>query len=101
MEYGNKQEIKSEKKYTTAVILSGIFGIIGIHHFYVERWGMGILDFGLFIGALFFYISGHFLIAGGLFVIDFIHTIIVTYLLLVGQYRDGKGKLITYPGQKI
>ena len=62
---------------------------------------MGILDFGLFIGTLLFYVSGHSLIAGGLFIIDLIHTIIVTYLLLTGQYRDGQGKLITYPGQNI
>ena len=101
MEQGNKQEIKSDKKYTTAVILSGIFGIIGIHHFYVERWRMGILDFGLFLGTVMFYASGEFLIAGGLLIIDIIHTLIVTYLLLVGQYRDGQGKLITYPGQNI
>ncbi|MEK9600974.1 MAG: TM2 domain-containing protein [Bacteroidota bacterium] len=36
----NNQEIKSEKRYTTAVILSGVFGVVGIHHFYVERWGI-------------------------------------------------------------
>lgn len=101
MEQENKQEIISEKRYTTAVILSGIFGIIGIHHFYVGRWGMGLFDFGLFIGTVFIYISGYFIFAGGLFLIDFIHTVIVTYLLLVGQYRDGNGKLIIYPGQQI
>lgn len=97
----NNQEVKSNKRYTTAVILSGIFGIIGIHHFYVERWGMGLLDFGLFTGTVVLYFSEHFLIAGGLFIIDLIHTVIVTYLLLVGQYRDGQGRLITYPGQNI
>ena len=101
MKQENKQEIKSNKKYTTAVILSGIFGIVGIHHFYVERWGMGILDFGLFLGTVLLYFYGQFLIAGGLFIIDLIHTVIVTYLLLVGQYRDGQKKLITYPGQNI
>lgn len=101
MKEEDKNNLSSDKQYTTAVILSGIFGIIGIHHFYVKRWRMGILDFGLFIGTLLFYVSGHSLIAGGLFIIDLIHTIIVTYLLLTGQYRDGQGKLITYPGQNI
>ena len=94
-------EIKSPKKYTTAVILSAIFGIMGIHHFYVGRWEMGVLDFGLFIGTILCYATEHFYAASGLLLIDILHTIIVTYLLLVGQYRDGQGKLITYPGQNI
>ena len=59
------------------------------------------MDFGLFIGTVVLYFSGQFLIAGGLLFIDLIHTVIVTYLLLVGQYRDGQGRLITYPGQII
>jgi TM2 domain-containing membrane protein YozV len=92
---------KPKKKYTTAVILSGVFGIVGIHHFYLGRWGMGLMDFGLFIGTVVLYFSNQFLIAGGLLFIDLIHTVIVTYLLLVGQYRDGQGRLITYPGQII
>ncbi len=94
-------EIKSTKKYTTAVILSALFGIMGIHHFYVGRWEMGILDFGLFLGTVLCFASDFFLIAGGMLLIDIIHTIIVTYLLLVGQYKDGQGKLIAYPGQHI
>jgi TM2 domain-containing membrane protein YozV len=52
MTYEYNQEIKKnkpKKKYTTAVILSGVFGIVGIHHFYLGRWGMGLMDFGLFI----------------------------------------------------
>ncbi len=95
-----EQENKSDKKYTTAVILCGIFGVVGIHHFYVERWGMGIFDFGLFLGTVILFFSGHSLIAEGLFMVDLIHTVIVTYLLLVGQYRDGQGRLICYPGQR-
>lgn len=91
----------SEKKYVTAVILSGIFGIMGIHHFYVERWAMGFLDLGLFIATFIFYLKADYMIAIPLFLIDLIHTVIVTYWLLVGVYKDGNGRLITYPGQKI
>jgi len=91
----------SEKKYLTAVILSGIFGVMGIHHFYVGRWAMGFLDMGLFIGTIVAYVSGNFLVAAVLFIADLIHTVYVTYLLLVGQYRDGQGKIISYPNQKI
>ena len=91
----------SEKKYLTAVILSGIFGIIGIHHFYVGRWALGFLDLGLFTGTVVAYVSGNFLVAAVLLIADLIHTVYVTYLLLVGQYRDGQGKIIPYPDQKI
>lgn len=58
----NNQEIKSEKRYTTAVILSGVFGVVGIHHFYVERWGMGLLDLGLFIATVVLYFSEYFIV---------------------------------------
>jgi TM2 domain-containing membrane protein YozV len=101
MDMENTKANTSEKKYLTAVILSGIFGIMGIHHFYVGRWAMGVLDLGLFLGTLITYLSGNFLIAGLLFFADLVHTVYVTYLLLVGEYRDGRGKLITYPGQII
>ena len=97
----NNQSLKSEKNYSTAVILSGIFGIVGIHHFYVGRWGMGVLDFSLFLVFALLYYNNCFLYAGIVFILDLVHTIVVTYLLLVGKYNDGQGKRITYPGQKI
>lgn len=90
----------SPKKYGVAVCLSGIFGILGIHHFYLERWGMGIFDLSLSI-------SGFILIGMGnnwgfaLIFIDVIHAIYVTYKLLVGGFADGNGRILTYPGQKI
>jgi len=70
------ESVKSEKSYSTAVILSGIFGIFGIHHFYCGRILHGFFDLSLAIVGL-------------------------TLMLLVGSYRDGHGKLIAYPGQKI
>lgn len=92
----------SQKKYGKAVILSGIFGVIGIHHFYLGRILMGFLDFGLFIATLLFiYIFDTLIIGVTFFTIDLIHTVIVTYWLLTGQYKDGEGKLVTFPGQKI
>lgn len=91
----------SEKKYATAVFLAGVFGILGIHHFYLGRWAMGVFDLSLSIMAFGFYASEYFLIGVCLFLIDLIHTVFVTYKLLVGQYKDGQGLLITYPGQKL
>lgn len=90
----------SKKSYVTAVILSGIFGPIGIHHFYLERWAMGFFDLGLLLLAIYLmYWHNQPLLAGILFFIDVVHTIIVTYLLLIGKYKDGHGKPILYPGQ--
>lgn len=101
MTTNKEQPIQSEKKYATAVILSGIFGLMGIHHFYVERWDMAFLDAGLFVGTFILYLFDFSVYATLLLIVDVVHTVIVTYLLLVGQYKDGEGKLITYPGQKI
>ena len=62
---------------------------------------MGLLDLGLFIGVMYCYVNNHLLFAAFFFVIDLVHTIIVTYLLLIGKYKDGQGKLITFPGQQV
>lgn len=97
----NIRLIPSKKSYVVATILAGIFGIIGIHHFYAGRIAMGVLDLSLFIATCFFYISGDFLIAGILFLGDLTHTVLVTYLLLIGQYKDGNGNFIIFPGQKL
>jgi len=91
----------SEKKYATAVILSGIFGIIGIHHFYVGRIGMGIFDLGLLILSMTLIFMGYPMFGYLFLMIDIFHTVIVTYQLLTGQYKDGEGNLILYPGQTI
>ncbi|MDO6638933.1 MULTISPECIES: NINE protein [Shewanella] len=96
--------VKSEKNYAVAVILSGIFGVLGIHHFYCGRISHGVFDLSLAIVGLTlmqFEDVTLALLGLGLIVIDVIHTIVVTFMLLVGSYRDGKGKLITYPGQKL
>ena len=89
----------SSKSYTVAVCLSAIFGILGIHHFYLERWGMGLFDFCLSIAGLYLLFQGN---SWGvvLLLIDGIHTIYVTYKLLVGEYHDGEGLIVAYPGQK-
>ena len=96
----NKAE-KSEKSYTIAVVLSAVFGVIGIHHFYCNRIGMGLFDFGLFVLMLYFFIIGNSMVAYIILLLDLIHTIIVTYQLLTGQYKDGDGKIISFPNQKL
>lgn len=91
----------SSKSYTIAVALSAIFGVLGIQHFYIGRYDMGFLDLGLSIGAVLLFVFDYPLYGVLLVLIDFVHTVIVTYLLLVGKFKDGDGNLITYPGQKL
>ena len=97
----------SPKSYGVAVILAGIFGVLGVHHFYLGRILHGLFDLSLTVGAVIFYIIGGLtgsvtliLIAVALFGTDVIHTIYVFYKLLVGEYNDGYGRLVVVPGQK-
>ncbi|WP_427910463.1 NINE protein [Shewanella algae] len=95
---------KSDKSYGVAVCLSGIFGILGIHHFYCGRILHGLFDLGLaIVGITLISTDEPTLLFTGMAVlaVDIIHTVIVTFMLLVGSYKDGQGKLITYPGQKL
>lgn len=93
---------KSSKNYAVAVILSGIFGILGVHHFYCGRHLHGFIDLALSIGGFYYlWFSDMQYIGIILLAIDAIHTLIVTIQLLIGAYRDGDGKIIAYPGQQL
>ena len=90
----------SSKKYSTAVVLSAVFGVIGIQHLYLRRWGEAALDIGLTMTALFFLtIGSEPLIGAAVLGLDILHTTVVTTLLLIGKFRDGAGKIVAYPGQ--
>jgi TM2 domain-containing membrane protein YozV len=91
----------SPKSYVTAVCLSSVFGILGIHHFYLGRWFHGLLDFSMTISA--FVLIGVGMEALGYLIlgVDIIHTFIITILLLIGAYKDGGGNVVTYPGQQL
>lgn len=91
----------SDKNYILAVCLSAIFGVFGIHHFYLGRYLEGIIDFSLAILAIYFYLNGQILWAVLVFVVDSIHTFTITIMLLTGSFKDGKGFYICYPGQKL
>ena len=98
-EFEREERIYSQKSYAIAVTLSAIFGILGIQHFYLERWFLGIFDLSLSITGFILLSEGHML-GLGLLAIDAIHTLIVTYKLFVGEFKDGHGKIVAYPGQK-
>lgn len=78
-----------------------IFGIIGVHHFYLRLWLEGIFDLGLLIVAIALFAMGYPGWAMLVLVIDIAHTFIVTIMLLVGAVKDGSGKVVCYPGQKL
>ena len=92
---------KSKKSYTIAVCLSAVFGIIGVQHFYLGRYFLGLTDLSLSILALYFFISGQFLYALLFFGLDFFHSLIITIRLLTGSFEDGEGCTVCYPGQEL
>lgn len=93
----------SPKSYGAAVSLCMIFGVLGIHHFYLGNIVHGILDLGLFIVGFSLIIVGGepqmILLGGILLALDVLHTLTVTILLFIGKVKDGDGKLVTWPGQ--
>jgi TM2 domain-containing membrane protein YozV len=91
----------STKSYLVAVCLSAIFGVVGVHHFYLERYVEGTIDFGLFVATLYFFFSGQFWTGLGFAMVDGLHTFIITIMLLTGSFKDGSGKIICYPGQRL
>jgi len=94
---------KSEKSYATSVCLSSVFGVLGIHHFYLGRFFHGALDFTMTAIALYLIcMTTDFtlnILGVILLFIDIIHTLTVTVMLLIGSYKDGKGHIVAYPGQ--
>ncbi len=88
---------KSPKKYTVAVCLSAIFGVIGVHHFYLERWAHGSIDLTLSLIALYFFSQQQYIWAGLFFLMDLVHTVYVTSLLIIGKYKDGNGLFVKAP----
>ena len=84
----------SSKSYGIAVSLCGIFGMIGIHHFYIGNYLHGIFDLSLLIFGLFFLISGPAGLGLLLLGIDVIHTFFIFYKLITEKQKDGSGKLI-------
>lgn len=97
----NLREQPSDKSYTIAVCLSAIFGVIGIQHFYLGRFFEAMIDLGLFIATFYFFFTGQIPLAILVGVVDALHTFIVTIMLLTGTFRDGHGRLVLYPGQKL
>ena len=91
----------SQKSYSTAVILSAVFGFVGIQHFYLGRMGEGLLDLGLTVAWVYCFGTAQLLLGVLFLIADVVHALTVTIMLLTGNFRDGDGRVVCYPGQKL
>jgi TM2 domain-containing membrane protein YozV len=91
----------SPKKYSTAVILSAVFGFVGVQHFYLGRLSEGLLDLGLTFAWLYCFATAQFLLGAAFLIADIVHALAVTIMLLTGNFRDGGGHVVCYPGQRL
>ncbi|MGJ8628622.1 MAG: NINE protein [Sulfitobacter sp.] len=86
------QAERSPKSYGIAVCLCGVFGTMGIHHFYLEDWWHGLADLALFILTITFFMQGLVWLAFITLMMDAIHTVIIFYYLIIEKWRDGQGR---------
>ena len=91
----------SPKSYGTAVALSSVLGFIGIQHLYLGRFGLFLLDLCLSLGWFLCFVMGEPLLGVALLMADVGHALMVTIQLLTGSFRDGQGRIVCYPGQKL
>lgn len=92
----------SPKSFGVAVAICAVFGLAGVHHFYLGNILHGIFDLGLLIAGVSLIAAddGAMALLGGLLlVVDAIHSGVVMYLLFTGGTTDGDGRLVAYPGQ--
>ena len=94
-------QLASTKSYGVAVCLSAVFGYVGIQHFYLGRNAEGLLDLGLSIGWVYCFATGELLWGALLLAADVVHAFVVTIALLTGRFRDGEGRIVAYPGQRL
>ncbi|MEJ6477505.1 MAG: TM2 domain-containing membrane protein YozV [Paracoccaceae bacterium] len=86
---------KSPKSYGVAVVLCGIFGVMGIHHFYLEDYLHGIADLALFVLAIWLFAQGNVGMATLVILVDALHSVIIFYYLIIEKWRDGQGRPVT------
>lgn len=95
---------RSPKSYGVAMCLNAVFGLVGIHHFYLGNLLHGLIDLSMFVigvGCVWFSSDPSIFTFGYIVIlIDVIHSITVMIMLIIGKCRDGQGRLLTYPGQQ-
>lgn len=95
------KEDVSPKSYGTAVVLCGIFGTAGIHHFYLGNLFHGLFDVGLLAATITFFLlgettgNGAYVAMAALFLtVDVLHTMVVFYRLITEQEHDGRNRRV-------
>ena len=83
---------KSPKSYGVAVTLCGVFGTLGIHHFYLGDFWHGVADIALVVLTVYFFVNGMPGLAVLTLLLDAVHTIAVFYLLITEKWKDGAGR---------
>lgn len=103
---GTADDDTSPKSFGVAVTLCALFGLAGVHHYYIGNILHGLFDSGLFVVTILLFVLGSNAGNEGLLplgvillLVDIIHSIVVFFRLIVGKQRDGKGRRIRYPGQ--
>ena len=91
----------SRKSYARAVTLSAVFGFMGVQHFYLGRWAEALLDLALSAAWISCFATGEILYGVAFALADFAHSLTVTIQLLTGNFKDGRGRVVCYPGQKL
>lgn len=81
----------SERSYGISIALCGVFGILGIHHFYLGNYWHGLADIGLVVLAIWCLTTGNEGLALVTILVDSAHTLVAFYLLIVEKWRDGDG----------
>jgi hypothetical protein len=91
----------SPKSYATAVALSAVFGFLGVQHLYLGRWAEALVDAALTAGWVSCFATGEVLYGAAFALADLGHSLAVTIQLLTGNFKDGRGRVVCYPGQKL
>jgi TM2 domain-containing membrane protein YozV len=94
---------KSDKSFVLSVVLAAVFGILGVHHFYVGRVFHGLFDLCLSLVGFSLLVlgftepRGSYVAIGALILLaDYIHSVYFIYRLIVGTYADGKGRRVSF-----
>lgn len=92
----------SSKSYAHAVCLSAVFGFAGVQHFYLGRYLEGLVDVWLSATWIYCFFVWDKPVLGIIALgADLIHAFVVTIMLLTGNFRDGEGRIVCYPGQEL
>lgn len=73
-----------------------------MQHFYLGRYLEGLLDVWLTAAWIYcFFFADKPMLGAIALGADLIHSFVVTIMLLTGNFKDGEGRIVCYPGQEL